>query len=137
MADSVIRFLFKGDAKGALDAFKQMDASAASMDQRMRAFTRATVGLNVGLGQVAFAAGAAAVAKVARFAAGGLEAADAMAKLSRRLGVTVEDLAAYRRAAELSGTTQEAVAAAFERMNRTFGDAARGSVFAPRAGVPS
>lgn len=33
MADSVIRFLFKGDAKGAQDAFKQMGAAAASLDR--------------------------------------------------------------------------------------------------------
>ena len=33
MADSVIRFLFKGDAKGAQDAFKQMGAAAGSLDR--------------------------------------------------------------------------------------------------------
>ena len=112
MADSVIRFLFRGDAKGAKDALQQVD-------QGMRTATAAADGLNIGIREVAV--------KLARFVAGGFEAADAMAELSRHLGIAAEDIAAYRRAAELSGTTQEAVTTAMERMNRTFGDAASGS----------
>ena len=49
VADSAIRF--KGDTAGAQDAFKQMDAAAGSFDQRMRAATRATVGMNAGSGK--------------------------------------------------------------------------------------
>ena len=131
MADSVIRFLFRGDPKGAVQAFKQVDLAAGSLDGKFRAATMATVGLNVGLREVSSVALGAvasmAALKFARFVAEGLEAADAMAKLSRRLGVATEDIAAYRPAAELSGTTQEAVTTAMERMNRTLSDAGRGS----------
>ncbi len=131
MADSVIRFLLKGDAKGAKQAFKDADLAAGSLDGRLRAAAKAATGFDVGLRGVATAAAGAAAGmaafKAARFVAGGFEAADAMAKLSRRLGVATEDVAAFQRAAELSGASQEAVTAAIERMSRTFGDAARGS----------
>ena len=134
MADSVIRFLFRGDPKGAVQALKQVDLAAGSLDGKFRAVSQATLGLNLGLREVSGVAISAAATmsaiKMIRFVSGGFEAADAMAKLSRRLGVATEDIAAYNRAAELSGATQQAVTTAMERMNRTFGDAARGSAMA-------
>ena len=67
MADSVIRFLFRGDAKGAKDALQQVD-------QGMRMATAATAGLNIGLREVAVGAATVATVKLARFVAGGFEA---------------------------------------------------------------
>lgn len=56
----------------------------------------------------------------------GLAAADATAKLARRLNVAAAEMAAWRRAAELAGTTQEAVTTAVERGARTMLDASNG-----------
>ena len=47
MADSVLRFLFRGDPKGAVQAFKQVDAAAGSLDGKFRAAATATRGLSV------------------------------------------------------------------------------------------
>ena len=115
MASDVVTFFFRANFGQAAGAIKQLDSRLGSL-----ALALAKVSL-------AGAALGAPTIKIARFVGEGLAAADSMAKLSRRLGVSAKDIAAFGRAAELSGTTQQAVTTAIERMSVTLGDAARGS----------
>lgn len=78
-----------------------------------------TFGLAVG--------GAAIVAGVRSFVNDIRDAGDELGDTSTRLGVTTDQLQAWRHAAELSGSSGEALTDALDKMQRTLGEAAGGS----------
>lgn len=99
-----------------------MNKSAALANTRMRSIQRTArqVGPQIG---AALAAGAAAFSfQVKRI----IDDADNLAKTSRKIGVTVEALSAYRLGAQLAGTNTEALNKGLARLARNASDAANG-----------
>lgn len=56
-----------------------------------------------------------------------LDTADNLAKLSQKTGVSVEDLSAFQKSAELAGVSSEGLATSMLRLNKSLADAAGGS----------
>lgn len=104
-----------GDAKSALTAIDRVKGGLVGLSRTAAALP-------------GFTALGAAVAGVFSAAAirGIADTADALAKLSRRTGITIEDLSAYQYAVELSGSTSEEFASAIDRLNRNISDAGKG-----------
>ena len=130
MPETVLKFKIEGEASSlvrsgesggaALDAVRRNAGAADAAMQKL--------GGVVGLagGALKTLATAAAGRALAGFVADGLAAADQTAKLARRLNVAASEMAAWRRAAQLAGASQEAVTAAVERGARTMLDAENG-----------
>lgn len=106
---------------GASTARLERDLSKARQD--MTAWGRSMSRIATGVG--AAIAGAISVSAFTGMVKGTLDAADSMAKLSQSTGVAVEDLTAYRHAAELSGTNVETVAQSLGRLSKNMADTAR------------
>ena len=130
MPDVSVRFKIEGDSSSlnragssgtqALDAVR---GAAGTADAALKNMTGGVVSLGGALQTLATVAAAKAIAG---FVSDGLAAADQTAKLARRLNVAAAEMAAWRRAAALAGTTQESVTKAVERGARTLLDAANG-----------
>lgn len=76
--------------------------------------------------------GVVAVAGLARFAKGGLDAADSMSKLSQRTGIAAPTLDKFRKVAELSDTSIQSLERAFPALTKNIVDAgqkAKGPAF--------
>ena len=76
--------------------------------------------------------GVVAVAGLARFAKGGLDAADSMSKLSQRTGIAAPTLDKFRKVAELSDTSIQSLERAFPALTKNIDDAvqkAKGPAF--------
>ena len=76
--------------------------------------------------------GVVAVAGLARFAKGGLDAADLMSKLSERTGIAAPTLDKFRKVAELSDTSIQSLERAFPALTKNIDDAvqkAKGPAF--------
>lgn len=71
--------------------------------------------------------GAISVGGLASLAQSGIDAADSMAKLSIKLGISVRDLASLKRAADLSDTSLEGVGQGIARLTRSIGEAEAGN----------
>ena len=69
--------------------------------------------------------GVVAVAGLARFAKGGLDAADSMSKLSQRTGIAAPTLDKFRKVAELSDTSIQSLERAFPALTKNIDDAVR------------
>ncbi|MCB1960624.1 MAG: hypothetical protein KDE68_08890 [Rhodocyclaceae bacterium] len=104
-----------GDAKGALGAIDKVKGSLVGLSStaaRLPGFTA--------LGSaVAGIFSTAAISKV-------VDMGDALAKLSRRTGVAVEELSKYQYAADLSGVETEQFATALDKLNKSISDASVG-----------
>lgn len=114
MADQVVRFRWL--SAGNTQARREADNTGAGFERlgkSLNVLPALLTGLAIGLPSRA----------LVKFAAEGLESVDALAKLSRGLGVATEELAAFDRAAQLSGTSQEAIVKAMERAAKSLGDA--------------
>jgi len=79
------------------------------------------------LGAVRTLLPALGVAAVAKFAKDNLDAADAMSKLSQRTGIAAPTLDKFRKVAELSDTSIEALGKAFTILAKNSADAAQGT----------
>lgn len=116
-------------------AFKRLDrdvrrvGGGESLDRLAKGAKRAAAASSA----LAAAGGAAAAVLVTRLVRGGLESGDALAKQSAELGIATERLAAYQRAAEITGVAQDSVAKAMQRLSRTLLDAQQGSKTAESA----
>lgn len=69
--------------------------------------------------------GVVAVAGLARFAKGGLDAADSMSKLSQRTGIAAPSLDKFRKVAELSDTSIQSLERAFPALTKNMDMAAQ------------
>jgi hypothetical protein len=76
---------------------------------------------------------AAAVAVGVSMVKNVFKSVDALAKMSDELGISTESLIAFRRAAELTGTSNETISKGMERLARNIGDAQQGFGEAIRA----
>ncbi len=116
MASPETKIRITGDPKGALTAIDKVKGGLTGLS--------ATAARLPG-----FTALGAAVAGI--FSAGAIkgvaDTADAMAKLSRRTGVAIEDLSAYDYAIGLSGSSTEEFASALDKLNRNIVEAADGA----------
>ncbi len=116
MATPETKIRITGDPKGALTAIERVKGGLTGLS--------ATAARLPG-----FTALGAAVAGIFSAAAikGVADTADAMAKLSRRTGVAIEDLSAYDYAIGLSGSSTEEFASALDKLNRNIAEAADGA----------
>ena len=130
MRDVTLKFKIEGDS-GSLrrstetgaNAMRALDGQTGAAAATLRTFGVESAGAAKALKTIVTIGAAKALAG---FVADGLAAADQTAKLARRLNVAAAEMAAWRRAAGLAGTTQEAVTTAVERGARTMLDAANG-----------
>lgn len=116
MASPETKIRITGDPKGALTAIDKVKGGLTGLS--------ATAARLPG-----FTALGAAVAGIFSASAikGVADTADAMAKLSRRTGVAIEDLSAYDYAIGLSGSSTEEFASALDKLNRNIVEAADGA----------
>ena len=113
VAESKVRI--RGDSRDAERAIDRVKSGLTGLSSTARALPGFTA-----LGAaVAGAFSAQAVSKIA-------DTADALAKLSRRTSVSIEDLSAYAYAAQLSGSNIDEFGSAVDRLNRNISDAASG-----------
>ena len=70
------------------------------------------------------ATGAAAAAAFAKIAKDNIAAFDKLAKVSGKIGISVENLSALAHAAELSGVSQDTLNMALQRFSRRVAEAA-------------
>ncbi|MEM1142724.1 MAG: hypothetical protein AAGI88_09080 [Pseudomonadota bacterium] len=108
-------------ADGAVD---QTDRSIGQKLERMQKRFNDTAARAAKLGAAAAAAGAAITAKLV---ASGLASVDSLAKVSDRLGIATENLAALRFAAEQTGVSTQTLDMALQRMTRRVAEAANGT----------
>lgn len=98
-------------------AQRQVDTFAGGVKNAAATMKSALGALGVGLG----------IHQVTSFFKQTLDSADAMAKLSRSVGVTVEELTAYKHAADLSGVSIEVVGKAMSDLSRRMLDMSLGT----------
>lgn len=108
-----------------------LTAKMAKFEDSMNNATRSVDKLNARTGALSSglkaAFSGAAILGIAAFAKSGIDAADAMAKLSARTGVTVKDLASLQLSAEQADTSLDDVGKALLRLKVSQGDAATGN----------
>ncbi len=109
-----------GLAKGLDGVTRSSNNSATAMGRLKGAAAGA-------LGAVRTLLPALGVAAVAKFAKDNLDAADAMSKLSQRTGIAAPTLDKFRKVAELSDTSIEALGKAFTILAKNSADAAQGT----------
>ncbi len=112
---------------------KNVEIVIDGKDRSAKAATSATVAMKK-LGAAAktagiaiAAAGTAAAAAFAKIASDNISAFDKLAKVSGKIGVSVENLSALAHAAELSGVNQDTLNMALQRFSRRVAEAAQGS----------
>lgn len=108
-----------------------LTAKIAKFEDSMNNATRSVDKLNAKAGALSAgmkaAFSGAAVLGLAAFAKSGIDAADALGKLSARTGASVKDLASLQLAAESSDTSLDDVGKAMLRLKVSIGDAATGN----------
>lgn len=133
--------LITGDSKGAVRAASLTQDEIAKLNDTTKKFNRTTADSGTALqnyagkAQVAakaiaafgVAAGAAAGAALVTLIKNGLEAGDALAKTSDKLGIATEELQSLRRAANLTGVESNTLDMALQRMTRRIAEAAAGT----------
>jgi len=133
MASSVEQLLVRIDATSeqlrrelnrADSAMVKSDQTMAKRLQNMRKNFNKTAANAAKFGAAVTAAGAAITAKLV---SAGLESVDSLAKVSHRLGIATEDLAALRFAAEQTGVSTSTLDMALQRMTRRVAEAAQGT----------
>lgn len=133
MTDSVERLLVRIDATSeqlrrelnvADNAVEKADKSIGARLQKMQKRFTETAKRAAKLGAAAGVAGAAITAKLV---SAGLESVDSLAKVSNRLGIATEELAALRFAAEQTGVSTNTLDMALQRMTRRVAEAAKGT----------
>ena len=110
------KFVLRGENKTA-KAFKGVEQGLQRTQQGISSLRSAAVGLFAALSAGAFAS----------FVKSSLDAGDALAKTSAKLGVATEALAGLRYAAELSGVSTQTMDMALQRMTRRLSEAAQGT----------
>ncbi len=115
------------------DLRKKVEVVIDGKDRSAKAANAATVAMKK-LGAAAktagiaiAAAGTAAAAAFAKIAKDNIDAFDKLAKVSGKIGVSVENLSALAHAAELSGVNQDTLNMALQRFSRRVAEAANGS----------
>jgi hypothetical protein len=117
-------------------------SSGMSKAQRQAATSSSRIqkslsGIGVGIGRVASAAGALGIAfsaaAFATYAKQALDYAASLGELARQAGVTVEQYQVLERAAIANGSSMDAMAVGLKRLQKTLGDAQRGSETATAA----
>lgn len=106
MADMNLKLKIQGDSKSAEDSVGRVNAALRGLESSGAKLNGMLAGLGVSLSAGAFAA----------FVKSGIDAADALSKLSSRTGIAVESLAGLKLAAELSDTSLENVGAAINKL---------------------
>lgn len=133
MSDSVERLLVRIDAtseqlrrelKVADQAVGNADTSIGQRLSKMQKRFNDTAKVAAKFGAAAAAAGVAITTKLV---SAGLESVDSLAKVSARLGIATEDLAALRFAAEQTGVSTQTLDMALQRMTRRVAEAAQGT----------
>jgi hypothetical protein len=114
------------DAKGLASGIKDADGQISDFGGKVDGLTSKLKYL----GPVAIAAGAAFGASMLRNVA---DTADALAKLSQKTGVTVEDLSRLQYAANLSGVSADQLSSGITRLSRGMAEAASGTGEASKA----
>jgi hypothetical protein len=112
-------------SSGLRRAEREVSSSASGMSRSFEGVNRSLAGM-VRLG--AGLAAAFAVGALVNYGRSALEMASGLSEAAQRIGVTVEQLQIYRRAAEAAGASQEGLERSIGILNRTLGQA--------RAGVP-
>ena len=113
------------DLNARMAKFEQDMARAnKSLDGLSSRASAAASGLKTAFGALA---GTLAVGTIASFAKSGIDAADALAKMSVRTGVAVKDLASFQLAADSADTSMEGVAKGLGKLNRSIGEAEAGN----------
>lgn len=107
----------KNAAKLILSADDRTKSAFASVRSNLGSLTGLAAGLGVGLSAVGFA----------RFVKGAIDSTEALDKMAKRTGLSVEELSTLKRAAELSDSSLETLANGVRRLNTAQLDAARGS----------
>lgn len=105
---------------------EKTEKSSKRANTGIKSIDRALKALSNPLALAATGAGAVAAAMVAMTAAG-LSAADEHAKLARQLGLSNQELAVMKRAADLSGVSVGELRSNTERLNRAIVDAEKGT----------
>lgn len=120
MAEKSNNFItrFKGDDRSLQAAFSRTQAG-------FRSVGRGAIGAAKGVAAIG-AAGLAAAAGIVYMGNRASETLDASGKRAEQLSLEVKQLHAISDAAELAGSSQEAITKAFDRFQRSLGDAARG-----------
>lgn len=101
---------------------KRVGGSVATLDSKLRKLKGVAAGA---LG--AFATGAV-VGKLAAFTKAGLDNIDMLAKLSDRMGVSIESARAYKNAADLAGVSIGTLEKGLGRLNKNIGDIKNGLI---------
>ena len=120
---ATLRVMLAGDdahLRTSLSKSEKASKKWAKVQQRQAALARQAY-RNVAVGVAAAAASTLAATKVA------IEYADGLAKQSRTLGITVEQLQEYTFAAERSGVSTEEMVKGLQQFNKFVGQAARGT----------
>jgi len=110
---------FDKGLKDSQSKLKRFGASVVNMGKKLLAFGSIMTGVAVG-GMVVFARGQ-------------LEMIDKLAKTAHALGITTEALGGLQHAAELTGVSNDQLATALKRMEKTISDASVGLSTAKRA----
>ena len=100
---------------------KDLAKTRQDFDRWGSSMTTIAKGIGVAIG------GALSIAAATRMVKETIDIADSMAKLSQSIGVAVEDLTAYRHAANLSGTSIESLGNALGRLSANISDTAKGT----------
>jgi len=100
-----------------------MDKAARESEKRMAQIRKTAKATGVALAALGTGAAAWAVAQTKA----SIDAADALSKQSKAVGIAVEDLGALNYAAELSGVSIEEVSAGMNRFNRSVGEVIDGT----------
>lgn len=99
---------------------KKVNAIAASMRRRFASVTKSMGGMQGKL------AGLVGIAGLGLLINNTLKSADSLAKMSDRLGIATEDLAAYHHLTQLNGESSESFDKSLTKMTRTVGEFERG-----------
>jgi DNA-binding ferritin-like protein (Dps family) len=99
---------------------KKVNATAATMRRRFASVTKSMGGMQGKL------AGLVGIAGLGLLINNTLKSADSLAKMSDRLGIATEDLAAYHHLTQLNGESSESFDKSLTKMTRTVGEFERG-----------
>jgi DNA-binding ferritin-like protein (Dps family) len=99
---------------------KKVNATAATMRRRFASVTKSMGGMQGKL------AGLVGIAGLGLLINNTLKSADSLAKMSDRLGIATEDLAAYHHLTQLNGESSDSFDKSLTKMTRTVGEFERG-----------
>lgn len=107
-----------------LSATDKTQAAFASAKRNLEGLKNAAGGLNTALASVG---AGLSVGAFAAFVKNSIDAADNLNDLSKKTGIAVENLAGLQLVVDKSGTTMEMLGGGVAKLNKTMGEAARGS----------